>query len=145
MTSFSFSFFFSFCVATRTPEREPSRYTVQPLQPTPAEATYTKEGRKQIEENIGYYKENAKIIKNGLEEAGFTVYGAINSPYIWLKVPEGMTSWEFFDKLLEEVNIVGTPGSGFGPHGEGYFRLTAFGTKENTLKAVERIKNWNIK
>ena len=110
-----------------------------------AEATYTKEGRKQIEENIGYYKENAKIIKNGLEEAGFTVYGAINSPYIWLKVPEGMTSWEFFDKLLEEVNIVGTPGSGFGPHGEGYFRLTAFGTKENTLKAVERIKNWNIK
>ena len=110
-----------------------------------AEATYTVEGRKQIEENIGYYKENAKIIKNGLEEAGFTVYGAVNSPYIWLKVPEGMTSWEFFDKLLEEVNIVGTPGSGFGPHGEGYFRLTAFGTKENTVKAVERIKNWNIK
>ena len=110
-----------------------------------AEATYTPEGRKQIEENIRYYKENAKIIKNGLEEAGFTVYGAVNSPYIWLKVPEGMTSWEFFDKLLEEVNVVGTPGSGFGPHGEGYFRLTAFGTKENTVKAVERIKNWNIK
>ena len=110
-----------------------------------AEATYTPEGRKQIEENIRYYKENAKIIKNGLEEAGFTVYGAVNSPYIWLKVTEGMTSWEFFDKLLEEVNVVGTPGSGFGPHGEGYFRLTAFGTKENTVKAVERIKNWNIK
>ena len=109
-----------------------------------AEATYTPEGKKQIKENIGYYKENAKIIKKGLEEAGFTVYGAVNSPYIWLKVPEGMTSWEFFDKLLEEVNIVGTPGSGFGPHGEGYFRLTAFGTKENTLKAIERIKNWNI-
>ena len=110
-----------------------------------AEATYTPEGRKQIEENIRYYKENAKIIKNGLEEAGFTVYGAVNSPYIWLKVTEGMTSWEFFDKILEEVNVVGTPGSGFGPHGEGYFRLTAFGTKENTVKAVERIKNWNIK
>ncbi len=108
-----------------------------------AEATYTEEGKKQIEENIRYYKENAKIIKNGLEEAGFTVYGAVNSPYVWLKVPEGMTSWEFFDKLLEEVNIVGTPGSGFGPHGEGYFRLTAFGTKENTIKAIERIKSWN--
>ena len=109
-----------------------------------AEATYTEEGKKQIQENINYYKENAKIIKNGLEESGFTVYGAVNSPYIWLKVPEGMTSWEFFDKLLEEVNIVGTPGSGFGPHGEGYFRLTAFGTRENTIKAVERIKNWGI-
>ena len=109
-----------------------------------AEATYTKEGKKQIQENINYYKQNAKIIKEGLEEAGFTVYGAVNSPYIWLKVPDGITSWQFFDKLLEEVNIVGTPGSGFGPHGEGYFRLTAFGTKENTLKAIERIKNWNL-
>ena len=109
------------------------------------EATYTPEGKAQIKQNIDYYKENAKIIKDGLEEAGFEVYGAINSPYIWLKVPEGMNSWEFFDKLLEEVNIVGTPGSGFGPHGEGYFRLTAFGTKENTIKAIERIKKWNIK
>ena len=109
-----------------------------------AEATYTKEGKKQIQENINYYKQNAKIIKEGLEEAGFTVYGAVNSPYIWLKVPDGITSWQFFDKLLEEVNIVGTPGSGFGPHGEGYFRLTAFGTKENTLKAIERIKKWNL-
>ena len=107
-----------------------------------AEATFTEEGQRQIEENINYYRENAKIIKEGLEEAGFTVYGGVNSPYIWLKVPEGMTSWEFFDKLLEEVNIVGTPGSGFGPHGEGYFRLTAFGTKENSIEAIERIKNW---
>ena len=107
-----------------------------------AEATFTEEGQRQIEENINYYRENAKIIKEGLEEAGFTVYGGVNSPYIWLKVPEGMTSWEFFDKLLEEVNIVGTPGSGFGPHGEGYFRLTAFGTRENTQEAIERIKNW---
>ena len=110
-----------------------------------AEATYTKKGKKQIEANIKYYKENAKIIKEGLEEQGFKVYGAINSPYIWLKVPQNMTSWEFFDKLLEEVNIVGTPGSGFGPHGEGYFRLTAFGTRENTIKAIERIKKWNVK
>ena len=107
-----------------------------------AEATFTEEGQRQIKENINYYRENAKIIKEGLEKAGFTVYGGVNSPYIWLKVPEGMTSWEFFDKLLEEVNIVGTPGSGFGPHGEGYFRLTAFGTRENTQEAIERIKNW---
>ncbi len=110
-----------------------------------AEATYTEEGKRQIQENINYYKGNAKIIKVGLEEQGFKVYGAVNSPYIWLKVPDGMTSWDFFDKLLDEVNIVGTPGSGFGPHGEGYFRLTAFGTKENTIKAIDRIKNWNIK
>lgn len=107
-----------------------------------AEATYSVEGKKQIIQNINVYLENAKIIKEGLEEAGFTVYGGVNSPYVWLKVPDGMTSWEFFDKLLEEVNIVGTPGSGFGEHGEGYFRLTAFGTKENTREAIERIKNW---
>ena len=106
-----------------------------------AEATYSKEGKKQIKENINYYLENAKIIKQGLEEAGFTCYGGVNSPYIWLKVPEGMTSWDFFDELLEKANVVGTPGSGFGPHGEGYFRLTAFNTKENTLVAIERINN----
>ena len=106
-----------------------------------AEATYTEEGKKQIKENINYYLENARIIREGLEKAGFKVYGGINSPYIWLKIPEGMSSWEFFDKLLEEANVVGTPGSGFGPHGEGYFRLTAFNTKENTIEAIERIKN----
>ena len=105
-----------------------------------AEATYTKEGRKEIMENIAYYMENAKIIKQGLEEAGFTVYGGVNSPYVWLKVPENKTSWEFFDDLLENVNVVGTPGSGFGPNGEGYFRLTAFGTRENTVEAINRIK-----
>ena len=88
--------------------------------------------------------ENAKIIKKGLETAGFTLYGGVNSPYIWLKVPENMTSWEFFDKLLAEVNIVGTPGSGFGPSGEGYFRLTAFGTREATIEAMNRIENWKI-
>ena len=106
-----------------------------------AEATYSEEGKRQIKENINYYLENAKIIKQGLEEAGFTCYGGVNSPYIWLKVPESITSWEFFDELLEKANVVGTPGSGFGPHGEGYFRLTAFNTKENTLEAIERIKN----
>lgn len=107
-----------------------------------AEATYSEKGKDEIKTNIEAYLENAKMIKEGLEKSGFTVYGGINSPYVWLKVPEGMTSWEFFDKLLEEVNIVGTPGSGFGEHGEGYFRLTAFGTKENTIEAIERIKNW---
>lgn len=105
-----------------------------------AEAIYTDEGQRQIKENIAYYMKNAKIIREGLIEAGYSVYGGINAPYIWLKVPENMSSWEFFDKLLEEKNIVGTPGSGFGPSGEGYFRLTAFGSYENTIEAIERIK-----
>lgn len=105
-----------------------------------AEAVYTEEGQKQIKENIAYYRENARIIKEGLEQAGYTVYGGENAPYIWLKVPNGMTSWKFFDQLLEEKNIVGTPGSGFGPSGEGYFRLTAFGSRENTIEAMNRIK-----
>lgn len=105
-----------------------------------AEAVYTEEGRKQIKENIDYYKENAKIIKQGLEEAGYTVYGGVNSPYVWLKLPDEMKSWDFFDKLLTEANVVGTPGVGFGPSGEGYFRLTGFGTKENTQEAIRRIK-----
>ena len=106
-----------------------------------AEAVYSADGQKQFKENIEYYMNNAKIIKEGLQEAGFTVYGGVNAPYIWLKVPDGMTSWEFFDKLLKDVNVVGTPGVGFGPSGEGYFRLTAFGTKENTIEAINRIKN----
>lgn len=106
-----------------------------------AEAIYTEEGKRQVRENINYYKENAKIIKQGLEEAGYTVYGGTNSPYVWLKLPDGMKSWDFFDKLLSEANVVGTPGVGFGPSGEGYFRLTGFGTKENTKEAIERIKN----
>lgn len=106
-----------------------------------AEAIYSEQGQKEIKENIDYYLENAKIIKNGLEEAGFKAFGGVNSPYIWLKVPDGMTSWEFFDKLLKEANVVGTPGVGFGPSGEGYFRLTGFGTKENTIEAIERIKS----
>ena len=105
-----------------------------------AEATYSEEGRKQILENIEYYRENAKIIKNGLQDAGFEVFGGINSPYIWLKTQNNMKSWDFFDKLLEKANVVGTPGSGFGPSGEGYFRLTAFGTQENSIEAIKRIK-----
>lgn len=104
-----------------------------------AESIYSEEGQKQIQENISYYMENAKIIREGLKTGGYEVYGGINAPYIWIKVPEGLTSWEFFDKLLEEKQIVGTPGVGFGPSGEGYFRLTAFGTKENTIKAMKRI------
>ena len=109
-----------------------------------AEAIYTEEGKKQIKENINYYLENARIIKDSLKDTGFNVYGGDNAPYIWLRVPQNMTSWEFFDKLLEEVNVVGTPGSGFGPSGEGYFRLTAFATRENTIEAMGRIKNWKI-
>ena len=105
-----------------------------------AEATYSEEGRKQILKNIKYYQDNAKIIKEGLQEAGFEVFGGVNSPYIWLKTPNNMKSWDFFDKLLEKANVVGTPGSGFGPSGEGYFRLTAFGTQENSIEAIKRIK-----
>ena len=105
-----------------------------------AEAVYTPEGQKQIKENIAYYQENARIIREGLEKAGYTIYGGKDAPYIWLKVPNHMTSWEFFDKLLEEKHIVGTPGSGFGPHGEGYFRLTAFGSRENTIEAMKRLQ-----
>ena len=106
-----------------------------------AAAIYTPEGQKQVKELIGYYMENARIIREGLQAAGLTAYGGINAPYIWLKTPDNMPSWDFFDKLLHEVHIVGTPGAGFGPCGEGYFRLTAFGDRENTLRAVERIKN----
>lgn len=105
-----------------------------------AAAIYTEEGQAQVKELIGYYMENARIIREGLAEAGLTFYGGVNAPYIWLKTPNNMDSWSFFDKLLTEAHIVGTPGAGFGPSGEGYFRLTAFGNKENTIKAVERIK-----
>ena len=103
-------------------------------------AVYTEEGKAQIKEQIAYYMENARVIKSGLKEAGFEVYGGVNSPYVWLHTPNNMTSWEFFDFLLEKANVVGTPGSGFGPSGEHYFRLTAFGTHENSRKALERIK-----
>ena len=103
------------------------------------EAVYSPEGKKQTKEQIAYYMNNAKIIREGLTNAGYTVFGGVNAPYIWLKTPDDMTSWDFFDYLLENLNIVGTPGSGFGPSGEGYFRLTAFGSLENTKEAMERI------
>ena len=105
-----------------------------------AEATYTEEGKKQIQKNIAYYKENAKIILEELKKANLQAYGGINSPYIWMKCPNKMKSWDFFDLLLEKANVVGTPGVGFGPSGEGYFRLTAFNTKENTQEAMKRIQ-----
>ena len=105
-----------------------------------AEAVYSEEGKKQTKANIKDYLENAKIIKEGLIEAGFTVYGGVNSPYVWLKTPNNMSSWDFFDELLEKANVVGTPGSGFGKCGEGFLRLTVFGTKENSKEAINRIK-----
>ena len=104
------------------------------------EAVYSPEGKAQLKEQVAYYMNNAAAIKEGLSDAGYTVFGGVNAPYIWLKTPDKMTSWEFFDYLLENANVVGTPGSGFGPSGEGYFRLTAFGSYENTAAALERIK-----
>ena len=104
------------------------------------EAVYSPEGKAQLKEQVAYYMNNAAAIKEGLSDAGYTVFGGGNAPYIWLKTPDKMTSWEFFDYLLENANVVGTPGSGFGPSGEGYFRLTAFGSYENTAAALERIK-----
>lgn len=105
-----------------------------------AEATYSQEGKQQIKKNIDYYLENAQIILKGLKEIGIKAYGGKNSPYIWLKTPKQYTSWEFFDILLEKSHIVGTPGVGFGKNGEGYFRLTAFNTKQKTIEAMERMK-----
>lgn len=104
------------------------------------EAVYSVEGKKQLKQQIAYYMKNADYILKGLKDAGYTVSGGVNAPYIWLKAPNGMTSWEFFDHLLEHANVVGTPGSGFGPSGETYFRLTAFGSYENTVEAIERIR-----
>ena len=104
------------------------------------EAVYSEAGKKQTKEQIAYYMNNAKVIMEGLKSAGYSVSGGVNAPYIWLKTPDGMSSWDFFDYLLEKANVVGTPGSGFGPSGEGYFRLTAFGSYENTVEAIERIK-----
>ena len=105
-----------------------------------AEAVYSPEGERQVEETLDYYRRNARVLKEGLAEAGLTVYGGVNSPYIWCKTPDGTGSWEFFQKLLEEANVITTPGAGFGPAGEGYIRLTAFGDADATVEAVERIK-----
>ena len=104
-----------------------------------AEAIYTPEGQQQIRTTIGYYMQNAKLMRETLTQMGFTVYGGTDAPYIWVKTPKGMTSWEFFDWMLRSAHVVCTPGAGFGPSGEGYVRLTAFGTRENTEKALERI------
>ena len=105
-----------------------------------AEAVYSEEGQKQIQENLSFYRENARIIFEGVRAAGFKAFGGQYSPYVWLQIPEGFTSWSFFDELLEKCNVVGTPGSGFGKMGEGYLRLTGFGSRERTIEAVERIK-----
>jgi LL-diaminopimelate aminotransferase len=103
-------------------------------------AVFSPAGKAAVEANVAYYMENARIIRQGLEAAGFAVFGGVNAPYIWLRVPAGLTSWQFFDKLLGETHVVGTPGSGFGSCGEGYFRLSAFGLRENVEEAVERLR-----
>jgi len=105
-----------------------------------AATVYTPEGQKQVRGLIDHYMENARILREGLERAGLTAYGGRNAPYIWIRTPAGVSSWDFFDRLLAEAQVVGVPGSGFGPSGEGYFRLTAFGGREATQEAVERIK-----
>ncbi|MBQ7615749.1 MAG: LL-diaminopimelate aminotransferase [Butyrivibrio sp.] len=105
------------------------------------EACYSEAGKAQIKEMVGTYMKNATYILNGLKEAGYSAYGGVNSPYVWLRTPDNMTSWEFFDHLLNNANVVGTPGSGFGPSGEHYFRLTAFGSYENSVEALSRIRN----
>lgn len=107
-----------------------------------AEAVYSPEGKAQIRATIDYYMKNASIMKEGLEQCGLKVYGGTNAPYLWVKTPDGLTSWKFFEKLLYEVYIVSTPGVGFGPSGEGYLRLTAFGDRDETIEAIGRIKRW---
>ena len=122
--------------------RQGSKYNGTPyIIQRAGEAVYSPEGKVQVAEQIARYMKNAKTIYTGLKDTGFTVYGGVNSPYIWLKTPNDMKSWDFFDYLLNNAGIVGTPGAGFGPSGEGYFRITAFGTYENSLKALDRIKN----
>lgn len=106
-----------------------------------AEAIYSKEGKQQVRETIDYYMENARIMRDGLTAAGIQVFGGKNAPYLWVKTPEGFTSWQFFDHLLNEANIVSTPGVGFGPSGEGYLRLTAFGQREDCIEAIQRISH----
>jgi LL-diaminopimelate aminotransferase len=106
-----------------------------------AAAVYTDEGQREVRALVDFYMENARIIRTGLEAAGLAVHGGRNAPYIWLKTPPALSSWDFFDKLLNEAHVVGTPGSGFGPSGEGYFRLTAFGSRAQTEEAIARIKS----
>ena len=107
-----------------------------------AEAIYTPEGKQQVKDTIEYYMTNAKAMKEGLEAAGLNVFGGINAPYLWVKVPGNTGSWKFFEQMLYEANVVSTPGVGFGPSGEGYVRLTAFGTREDCEEGIRRIRNW---
>ena len=106
------------------------------------EAVYSPEGKAQLKEQVAYYMNNAQYILKGLQEAGFTVSGGVNAPYIWLKTPDGTGSWRFFEQMLYEANVVGTPGVGFGPSGEGYIRLTAFGERADCEEAMKRIRKW---
>lgn len=110
-----------------------------------AEATLTEQGMKECNEMIDYYMRNAKLLKEAITAKGLEAYGGKNAPYIWVKTPRNLTSWEFFDEVLAETHIICTPGIGFGPAGEGFVRFTAFGTYENTLKAIDRIKKWDVK
>ena len=107
-----------------------------------AEATYSPEGKKQIRQTIQYYMDNAKIMLDAFHDMGFSTFGGQNAPYIWVKTPDGMSSWDFFDALLSQVGVVGTPGVGFGPAGEGFFRFTAFGNRQDCIEAMQRIKSW---
>ena len=107
-----------------------------------AEAINTPEGQRQIKETLDYYMDNAHTMKQGLEAAGLKVYGGVNAPYIWLKTPDGTGSWRFFEQMLYEANVVGTPGVGFGPSGEGFILLTAFGKHEDCVEAMKRIRKW---
>ena len=109
-----------------------------------AEAIYTPEGKEQVRNTINYYMENARIMKEGIQRCGLEAFGGEDAPYLWIKAPKGLTSWKFFEKLLYEVYIVGTPGVGFGPSGEGYLRLTAFGDRDDTLEAMARLKKWML-
>jgi LL-diaminopimelate aminotransferase len=109
-----------------------------------AEAVYSEAGQAQVKQLVGFYLENAKIIREKLTAAGLTVYGGVHAPYLWVKTPEGLSSWDFFDKLLQSANVVGTPGSGFGATGEGYFRISAFNSRENVEEAMKRITD-NLK
>ena len=121
--------------------RQSTKYNATPyIIQRGAAAVYTPEGKRQVQGLIDFYMENARIVREGLEAIGLTVYGARNAPYIWVKTPAGLSSWDFFDKLLNEAHVVSTPGVGFGPAGEGYLRLTAFGQRDQTEEAVERIR-----
>ena len=109
-----------------------------------AAAVYSDQGKKEVQEVINYYMENARIMRESLTSLGFKVFGGINAPYVWARAPFKITSWDLFDKLLKETNVVGTPGSGFGPSGEGYFRFSAFATRENVIEAMERLKTLKL-